>query len=143
MFELAQVMIYVLTPISAWLAAGSLKFVVNSIRAGRLAFHQIGYGGMPSNHSAIVASTAAMVAWQEGIKSGAFGAAFTLAFVVLMDANHLRRQVGLHAQGINRLAVGDSRHLPLRERMGHTRLEILAGIAVGVAVASALHVLLR
>jgi len=44
-----------------------MKFVINSVRTGQLAFGLIGYGGLPSNHSAIVCSMAALIAMKEGI----------------------------------------------------------------------------
>ena len=128
---------YALTPFLAWLVAGVLKFIINSIKARQLAFGLIGYGGMPSNHSAIVSSVAALVAFKEGVDHPAFGVALALAFVVMLDANSLRRQVGKHAEAINRLNVNTPDSLPLRERMGHTRWEIGAGIALGIAVAAA------
>lgn len=127
---------YALTPLLAWLVAGCLKFVINSVKAGQLAFGLIGYGGLPSNHSAIVSSTAALIAFKEGIGHPAFGVALTLAFIVMLDANSLRRQVGKHAAAINQLAAGQADMEPLRERMGHTRVEIGAGILVGIAVAA-------
>lgn len=130
---------YLATPFIAWLVAGVLKFAINSLRAGELAFGLIGYGGMPSNHSAIVSSMASLIALREGMDSAAFGVALTLAYIVMLDANSLRRQVGRHAQVINRLSGDDDE--PLRERMGHTRMEILGGIAVGVMVAGALNLL--
>jgi acid phosphatase family membrane protein YuiD len=130
---------YALTPFLAWLVAGVLKFVVNSLRAGKLAFGLIGYGGLPSNHSAIVSSTAALIALKEGLAHPAFAVAVTLAFIVMLDASSLRRQVGKHAQVINALAANSPERPPLRERMGHTPLEIAAGIAVGIAVAAAVH----
>jgi uncharacterized protein len=65
-----------------------------------------------------------------------------MAFIVMLDANSLRRQVGKHAVAINNLAAGASDHQTLRERMGHTRLEIAAGVAVGIAVPSAANELL-
>lgn len=130
---------YLLTPFLAWLVAGSLKFAVNSLRAGKLAFGLIGYGGFPSNHSAIVASTAALIALREGLGHPAFGVAVTLAFVVTMDANSLRRQVGRHAEAINRLNANATNPTPLRERMGHTRAEILGGLVVGALVALLVH----
>ena len=126
---------YALTPFLAWLVAGVLKFVVNSLRAGKLAFGLIGYGGLPSNHSAIVSSTAALIALREGVDHPAFGVALTLAFVVMMDASSLRRQVGKQAEAINRLAGPSQVHAPLRARMGHSLPEIVAGIAVGSFVA--------
>jgi acid phosphatase family membrane protein YuiD len=126
---------YAITPFLAWFTAGTLKFIINSCRARRLAFGQIGYGGLPSNHSAIVSSTAALIAFREGMSHPAFGVAVTIAFVVIMDANSLRRQVGKHATAINRLAGLDKDTEPLRERMGHTTFEITAGILIGIMVA--------
>lgn len=130
---------YLLTPFLAWLVAGGLKFMINSLRAGRLAFSLIGYGGLPSNHSAIVSSMAALIAFKEGIGHPAFGVAVTVAFVVMLDANSLRRQVGRHAEAINRIAASSSGHDALRERIGHTRIEIVAGVLTGIAVASVVH----
>lgn len=129
--------LYLVTPFLAWLVAGVTKFVINSIRAKKLAFGLIGYGGLPSNHSAIVSSMVFLIALLEGINTPAFGVAITLAFIVLLDANSLRNQVGKQAQAINQLQT-DSDIKPLRERMGHSRIEILAGVVVGGLVAFSL-----
>lgn len=130
---------YALTPFLAWLVAGAMKFLINSIKAKQLAFNLIGYGGLPSNHSSIVSSMAALIAFKEGIDHPAFGVAVTLAFIVMLDANSLRRQVGKHAATINKLAISSEHHQPLRERMGHSRIEIAAGILVGITVAAVVH----
>lgn len=127
---------YALTPFLAWLVAGVSKFAINSFKAKKLAFGLIGYGGLPSNHSAIVSSMTALIALKDGLGTPAFGVAVTLAFVVVLDANSLRQQVGKHATAINKLAADTADHQVLRERMGHTRWEIAAGIAVGIAVAA-------
>ena len=123
---------YLITPFLAWFICGITKFVINSIKVKRLAFDLIGYGGMPSNHSAIVSSTVSLVACKDGINSPAFGVALTLAFIVILDASSLRKQVGRHAQVINQLDnyQGDK----LRERVGHTKLEILVGISLGTFI---------
>jgi len=128
-------MAYAIVPLLAWLTAGSLKFAVNSIAQRRLAFAAIGYGGCPSNHSAIVCSMAVLVALREGIGHPAFGVSITLAFIVLLDAGGLRRQVGLQARAINQLQSASPQARVLRERMGHRRRELLAGAVVGGAVA--------
>ncbi len=128
---------YLLTPFVAWLIAGCLKFLVNSIRAKKLAFGLIGYGGMPSNHSAIVSSMATLIALKEGLNNPAFGVSITIAFIVILDASSLRRQVGKQASAINKLAIIiNANHSSLRERMGHTPVEILAGILTGILVAN-------
>jgi acid phosphatase family membrane protein YuiD len=126
---------YAFTPFAAWLAAGSLKFCINSLKTKKLAFNLIGYGGLPSNHSAIVSSVTALIGFQEGIANPAFGVALGLAFIVILDATSLRKQVGKQAGAINQLTQSTESPTVLREKMGHTRLEIAAGVAVGVAVA--------
>lgn len=130
--------IYLITPFVAWLVAGITKFIVNSIRAKQLAFGLVGYGGLPSNHSAIVSSMAMLIALMEGISHPAFGVAVTLAFIVMLDANSLRRQIGKQAQAINKI----DNQAELRERIGHSRIEIISGVLVGCLVAYALYVVL-
>ncbi|MBK9441146.1 MAG: divergent PAP2 family protein [Comamonadaceae bacterium] len=127
---------YLVTPFLSWLVAGALKFLVNSVKARQLAFGLIGYGGLPSNHSAIVSSMAALVALKEGCNTPAFGVALTVAFIVVLDANGLRCQVGRQANMINLLAKTQVPYQPLRERVGHTKVEIIAGLLVGIAVAT-------
>lgn len=120
---------YLITPFLAWLCCGMVKFLVNCIRERRLAFDLIGYGGMPSNHSAIVSSMATLIAFKEGIDTPAFGVALTLAFIVMLDANGLRKKVEAQAIEINKL----KNYAPpvLRERVGHSQIEILVGIFLG------------
>lgn len=130
---------YFLTPFVAWLVCGVTKFLINCIREKRLAFDLIGYGGMPSNHSAIVSSMAALIAFKEGINTPAFGAAITLAFIVVMDANSLRKKMEQHAKEINLL-----KHYQapvLRERIGHSKIEILVGTLLGILIAYFLNLI--
>lgn len=129
--------IYLITPFFAWLVCGITKFVVNCLKERRLAFDLIGYGGMPSNHSAIVSSMAALIAFQEGIDTPAFGVALTLAFIVVMDANSLRKKMEQHAKEINNLKNYEKPIL--RERIGHSKSEILFGIVTGIMVSYNIH----
>lgn len=98
----------------------------------KLAFDLIGYGGMPSNHSAIVSSMASLIAFKEGIDAPAFGVALTLAFIVILDASSLRKQIGKQAQSINQLENYQGEKL--RERIGHSKLEIICGIFLGFLI---------
>jgi hypothetical protein len=129
---------YVITPFFAWLVTGFAKFLINTMKEKRLAFDLIGYGGMPSNHSSIVSSTVTIIFLNEGIKEPALVVALALAFIVILDASSLRRKVGDHAKAINLLNTKKSAPR-LRERMGHTRQEILAGIISGVTSAGGVH----
>ena len=128
-------MIYLLTPFAAWLVAGCLKFIMNSIKEKKLAFSLIGYGGMPSNHTAIVTSTASLIALQEGLNHPAFAVAVTLSFIVILDATSLRKNIGKQAEQINLLIAAKT----LREKIGHTKIEVIAGFIVGIAVAYTMH----
>ena len=131
---------YIITPFLAWFIAGCAKFTINSLKTGRFAFDLIGYGGLPSNHSSIVSSVVAIIAFKEGLQEPALVIALALALIVMLDANSLRRQVGRQAAAINKLnrTANDSpaNGAPvLRERIGHTGVEIFAGIFTGIVSA--------
>ncbi|MCP9926549.1 divergent PAP2 family protein [Cyanobium sp. CH-040] len=100
-------------------------------------------GGMPSSHSALLTGTAAGLGWQLGFADPLFALAATMCFVVLYDASGVRRAAGLTAARVNAWTPqagpgGDSAGgplQPLKENLGHTRLEVLAGALMGPAVA--------
>ena len=133
---------YLVTPVLTWLVVGPIKFMITSVRQRRLAFDLVGNGGFPSNHSAVVTSMATLIALREGINDPAFGVAATLAFVIMIDANSLRQHVGRHAAAINRLGGSASVDKPLRERMGHTLVEIGGGIVTGILMGHLIYWLL-
>ncbi|MET0320206.1 MAG: divergent PAP2 family protein [Duganella sp.] len=131
---------YLVTPLVTWITVGPIKFLINSAKAGKWAFNLVGNGGFPSNHSAVVSSMATLIALREGIGHPAFGVAVTLCFIVIIDANSLRQHVGKQAAAINRLAgKADGKHTWLRERMGHTLVEIAGGLCTGIAIAHVIH----
>jgi acid phosphatase family membrane protein YuiD len=134
-------LIYLVTPVLTWLVVGPIKFLINSARQRRWAFNLVGNGGFPSNHSAVVTSMATLIALREGTGDPAFGVAVTLAFIVMIDANSLRQHVGRQAAAINRLGGAGAGHEPLRERMGHTLIEIGGGVCTGIAMGFAINAL--
>ncbi|QJD92183.1 divergent PAP2 family protein [Duganella dendranthematis] len=130
---------YLVTPLITWVTVGPIKFLINSVKARKWAFNLVGNGGFPSNHSAVVSSMATLIALREGIGHPAFGVAVTLCFIVIIDANSLRQHVGKQAAAINRLAEGNDKHKWLRERMGHTLVEIAGGLCTGIAIGHIVH----
>ncbi|MYM36886.1 divergent PAP2 family protein [Duganella sp. FT94W] len=132
---------YLVTPLLTWLTVGPIKFLINSAKARKWAFNLVGNGGFPSNHSAVVSSMATLIALREGIGHPAFGVAVTLCFIVVIDANSLRQHVGKQAAAINRIAKEDGGHTSLRERMGHTVVEIIGGLATGIAIGHLVYAL--
>lgn len=127
--------IYLITPFLTWLIVGFLKFFINSLKIKQFAFRLIGYGGMPSNHSAIVSSITSLIFLDKGINDPAFGVALALSFIVLLDAKSLRGEIGLHAKAINKINKFSKGKTILRERIGHSFIEIASGCFVGVLVA--------
>jgi hypothetical protein len=105
-------------------------------------------GGMPSSHSALVAGAAHATGLYAGFESPAFAVAAVLAIVVIYDATGIRRQAGKHAAVINAmiqdLAAGHPlKEEQLREVLGHTPLEAIAGTLLGIAVSHVTWLLWR
>jgi hypothetical protein len=102
-------------------------------------------GGMPSSHSAMVTAAAAGIGHYMGFDTPAFGLAFAVAAVVIYDATNIRRQAGFHAQQINRIInefiQGKTKPVKefeeLKEVLGHSPLEALGGIVLGILISIA------
>jgi acid phosphatase family membrane protein YuiD len=89
-------------------------------------------GGMPSSHSALLTGTTAALGWVQGFEGPLFALAAVLCFVVLYDASGVRRAAGLTAARVNEMGPAPK---PLKENLGHTRLEVLIGALIGPLVA--------
>lgn len=129
----------VLVPLLAYLCAGGLKFLINSVRARGWATSQVGLGGFPSTHTAIISSGAFTVCLQRGWDSAEAALAAAVVLIVVIDAMDLRRRVGRHAEALNALLRATpalAHREPLRERMGHHPLEVLGGLAVGWGISA-------
>jgi acid phosphatase family membrane protein YuiD len=133
--------------ITSWGLAQLIKVPLNFFSSGKWDWVLLlRAGGMPSSHSALVASVAHASGLFVGFDSPVFALALTVAVIVIYDATGIRRQAGKHAEYINRiirerLKRGESRDHQLREVLGHTPLEALAGTILGIAVAQAVWLL--
>ena len=132
---------YLVAPLTAWVTAGSLKLAISLLRSGRLDWSQVGLGGLPSIHTAVVSATAMLIGLREGVATPLFALAVTLAMIVMFDALHLRREVGAHAAALNDLLQHDATRPRLREHIGHQRIEVVGGLLVGLGCAFVLHYL--
>ncbi len=95
-------------------------------------------GGMPSSHSALVTATASCIGLELGFDNAAFALSSTLAFIVMYDASGIRKSAGLVASRVNELPTDywPSPPLsPLKESLGHSRIEVLIGAIIGPAIA--------
>ena len=95
-------------------------------------------GGMPSSHSALVTGTAACIGWNLGFDHPQFALAAMVAFVVMYDASGIRLAAGFTAERVNALPDElwtESISKPLKESLGHSRLQVLVGSLIGPLVA--------
>lgn len=95
------------------------------------------YGGMPSSHTALVASLATMAALEEGLASAAFAISLVLMVIVVRDAVGFRREIGKNAVLTNLLAqeiFPENPEILVTERIGHKTPEVIVGFIAGVAL---------
>lgn len=125
----------------AWAIAQSLKVLIILVTKRHLDLSRlVGAGGMPSSHSALVAALTTSIGIQDGAQSTTFALALAFAGIVMYDAAGVRHAVSVQARLLNRLideyvekqSWNEKR---LRELLGHTRVEVVAGLALGVAIA--------
>ena len=127
-----------ITAFAVWLLSGLMKVPIEywETRQWNWALW-FSSGGMPSQHSALVTSTMLAVGLYSGFNTPAFAIAFTLMIVVLYDAAGIRRQAGLQAVKINQLINEFFAGEPisqdqLKEVLGHTPREVMAGAGFGL-----------
>ncbi len=125
----------------AWGIAQALKVPLEYLQTRRWNWSLLlRAGGMPSSHAALVTGVTHAIGLFVGFNSPLFGLAVTLAMVVIYDATGIRRQAGKHAEVINAM-VDDLAHghplkgEQLKEVLGHTPLEALGGVLLGLVVA--------
>lgn len=125
----------------SWILAQITKFVICTIREKQFDLTQLTKsGGMPSGHAALVSSVTTGVGDLYGFSSGLFALSAVLSIIVMYDAAGVRQSVGIQARIINDLVHDLYRGNPvgtvkIKEILGHTPVEVIAGAMLGIAVA--------
>lgn len=134
------------TPLMAavlsWFCAQGIKTLLTLIQTKKFVAERIfGAGGMPSAHSAMVCSLTICIAHRCGISSPELAITICFAAVVLYDAMGVRRAAGEQAKVINRMVDimekegSEITEKELKEFLGHTPIEVLAGLLLGIIIA--------
>jgi uncharacterized protein len=124
----------------AWSTAQIVKVPIVYLRTRRWTWAPLfTVGGMPSSHSALIVGATNAAGLYFGYDSPVFALGVAFAMIVTYDAAGVRRQAGMHAERINLLFdellkghMWDENEL--REVLGHTPLEVMAGIVWGLLV---------
>lgn len=130
-----------LIAVAAWAAAQVLKLLIATAvyRKFDITYLTTG-GGMPSSHSALVCAAAISCGISAGFDSPVFAVAAVVAFIVMYDAAHVRRETGEQAKVLNYILRNWEEFKPedferdLKELIGHTPLQVAVGAVLGVAV---------
>ena len=129
----------------SWFVAQVLKTIINFVLLGKFQLERMwGDGGMPSAHSATVCAMVIATARSEGLGSAIFAVAAVVAIITMHDAMGVRRETGEQAKVLNQMLeqwieVTEKnnpflQNMHLKEMVGHTPLQVLAGFVVGVVV---------
>lgn len=136
-----------ISAIVGWVVAQALKTMIDcalnkSFSPERL----VGSGGMPSSHSATVCGLMTSAGFCYGLGSFEFAISFVLAAVVMYDAIGVRQETGKQAKLLNLIMEQDMFKMNneqiqerLKEFVGHTPLQVLAGAILGILLALLVH----
>lgn len=138
---------FLLVSLSSWLVAQLLKTIIYAIETKKLDINRlVGDGGMPSGHSATVTSLSTFCGLSFGFDSFQFAVTAILAIIVCHDAMGVRLETGKQAVALNELLeVFDLIHpnkiseANLKEFVGHTPIQVIAGILLGIANACVMY----
>ncbi len=138
--ELAHNRIFLIT-ILVWILAQAAKVLVGFFKERRFNFRWfIGTGGMPSSHAAGASAMATCVGLNQGFDSAVFAVAASFAMVTMFDAQGVRRATGHQATILNKMMddmywKGQIEEKRLKELVGHTPIQVLAGFLFGILCA--------
>lgn len=141
------------TGIEALIALLIANLIAQALKPFTIAFKRkkvdfsmlVSTGGMPSSHSATVTSLATSIGIIDGWVSTTFAICVCLAVVVMYDAAGVRRSASLQARALNQIITEllSKEHTlnkeKLKELLGHTRTEVIAGALLGIIVSFIFH----
>ena len=138
---------FLLVALSSWFWAQLIKTIIHAIVTKKLDWTRlVGDGGMPSGHSATVSSLATATSLVYGPGSFQFAMAVIFAIVVCKDAMGVRLETGKQAviindivESFNALMSEKLTDAKLKEFVGHTPLQVIAGILLGVGNAFVMY----
>lgn len=135
----------VVAAVASWLVAQFIKLFTFARREKKFDYGFLfRLGGMPSSHTASAAACAVSVGLRTGFGSAVFAVALGVLALIMIDAQSVRRAAGVQARLLNQMAEEFYRNHKfspekLVEFLGHTRLEVLMGALLGIAMALLVH----
>lgn len=131
---------YLYIPLIVWFSIQTFKVFYELVTTKKFNFKRIlGAGGMPSSHTAVVSTLAAMIGKNEGFDTPIFALSMIFALVVMYDAAGVRRAAGKQAHLLNKIIETPGLSTvqvqeKLVEVLGHTPLQVFVGAIIGITV---------
>ncbi|XP_043718201.1 uncharacterized protein LOC122666140 [Telopea speciosissima] len=125
----------------AWMIAQSTKVFLNFFVEKKWDFRILfASGGMPSSHSALCTALTTSVGLCHGVADSLFPVCLGFSLIVMYDAIGVRRHAGMQAEVLNMIVEDLFQGHPiskrkLKEFLGHTPSQVLAGALLGMLVA--------
>ncbi len=125
----------------AWITAEIMKYIIDGFRRKRWHIRYFfSSGGMPSSHSAAAIAVTMGVGFHDGFNTSLFVVSGVFAMIVMYDAAGVRRETGRQGSVLNELmdwlATWNSNSpledVDMKERVGHSPLEVMAGFLWGL-----------
>lgn len=134
---------YLLIPFIAVVLAQMIKVCLDCLQGKftRASFTE--FGGMPSSHTALFTSLATLILLKGGGASAEFAISFFVLLLVMRDATGFRETLEDYGRAVNVL-LKKNRVLStgrVKENIGHTVPEVVAGFLLGAAVTLFLYVI--
>ena len=131
---------FLIVPFIVWCCIQLFKFITDLVINRKPNFKRLfGARGMPSSHSAVVATLTTLVGKEYGLGSAIFAVSFVFSLIVMYDAAGVRRAAGKQATLLNKLVENypNSNVIvteKLVEVLGHTPFQVLVGAVIGILV---------
>ena len=141
---------FLVAGVGSWFVAQVMKTVIHAIINKKFIWERLfGDGGMPSGHSATVTAMCVMSALFYGLGSFQFAVSGILAIIVCHDATGVRRETEKQAflidelvKAVEELAEDNLPEVKLKKFVGHSPIQVIAGILLGCVNAIIMYFIL-
>lgn len=129
----------------AWTLAQTLKVFTNYYVKRKFDLKLLfSSGGMPSSHTALCVAVTTSIALLHGVQGPLFPMCMAFTLIIMYDATNVRYHAGVQAEVLNVVVeemlqghpISDKK---LKELLGHTPLQVVAGFFLGVLATIVYH----
>lgn len=120
------------------------KVIAGSARSRSFAWRRMfAAGGMPSSHTAFVATLSTAIALRAGVASDLFAIACVFSVVIIYDTIRVRGAIQLNSDALRQVVapMPEASRPAASHDVGHSIPEVIAGLLIGVGAGAAARAL--